>query len=73
MIHLMLNDLRHPAAVFPVLLLEILILIVDFDLLIPGAGPHTFQRKTAFLGLVGSPLFRDHRIDHDHIDPDAGF
>lgn len=35
MIHLMLNDLRYPAAVFSVLLLEILILIVDFDLMIP--------------------------------------
>ena len=46
------------------LFLKVLVKIVHFYFLISRTWSYTFQRKTSFLSLVRTQLFRDHRIDH---------
>ena len=64
-IHLVLNDLCCPAGIFPVLLLKVLIQIVNLYLFVPRARPHTIQRKTALLCLIGTVFLCDYRINQN--------
>lgn len=71
MIHFMLDNLRHPAGIFPMLLLEMLIEVIDFYLLISRTWACPVERQTSLFHLIRARFLRDNRIHHRELERSA--
>ena len=66
-VHLMLDDLRSPAAVLLLLLFPPRVKIYNFYVLISGCLTDSFQRQASFFRLIGCVLVNDYRVVHHNI------
>lgn len=71
MIHFMLNNLCHPAGIFPMLLLEMLIEVIDFYLLISRTWACPVERQTSLFHLIRACFLCDNRIHHRELERSA--
>lgn len=68
MIHFMLDNLRHPTGIFPMLLLEMLVEVIDFYLLISRTWACPIERQTSLFHLIRACFLRDNRIHHRELE-----
>ena len=71
MIHFMLDNLRHPTGIFPMLLLEMLVEVIDFYLLISRTWACPIERQTSLFHLIRACFLRDNRIHHRELERSA--
>ena len=71
MIHFMLNNLCHPAGIFPMLPLEMLVEVIDFYLLISRTWACPVERQTSLFHLIRARFLRNNRIHHRELQRSA--